>query len=163
MSAADLGHWFGGFPVGDATAPRHPDEAYGRRERRAEPRIRTFLEGQIVSGDGFISVGCTIRDLSLTGARVTVSHEARLPPPVALMLLRDGLLFDAAVAWRRGDETGLVLKGQHDLYTDLAPVRRQVRALWVELTTGSRRLHNAPDGALAPQSQRAHGPHSTDS
>jgi PilZ domain len=128
--AEKLEHWFGGSLRRDETPDRD------RRERRAEPRVRTFIAGRIVSGDGFVSVRCTIRDLSLTGARVTVSHEARLPPPVALMLIRDGLLFDAAVAWRRGDETGLVLKGQHDLYSDLAPVRPRVRALWAELTSG---------------------------
>jgi hypothetical protein len=132
--ARNLEHWFGSLPVGDRTPHPYSVETYGRPERRAEPRVRTFLAGQIVSGDGFISAACTIRDLSLTGARVEVSREAILPPPVALMLVRDGLLFDAVVAWRRADETGLVLRGQHDLYTDLGRIPRRVRALWAELT-----------------------------
>jgi hypothetical protein len=38
------------------------------------------------------------------------------------------------VAWRRGDEAGLVFKDRHDLRTDVDPVRRHVRALWTELT-----------------------------
>ena len=49
------------------------------------------------------------------------------------MLIRDGLLFDAAVAWRRGDEAGLVFKAPHDLRTDTDPALHRVRALWTEL------------------------------
>ena len=126
--------WSGGLPVRDRAPAPAPVAAYRGSERRADPRLRTLLAGKIVSGDGFISADCTVRDLSLSGARVEISRVVRLPPPVALMLIRDGLLFDAAVAWRRGDEAGLVFKEPHDLRTDTNPVRRSVRALWAELT-----------------------------
>ena len=136
MIDEDLEHWFGGLPDRTRAPPPMPEpvEAYGGQDRRAGQRLRTLLAGKIISGDGYISADCVIRDLSLEGARVDVSRAVRLPPPVALMLIRDGLLFDAAVAWRRGDEAGLVFKDQHDLRTDVDPVRRHVRALWTELT-----------------------------
>jgi hypothetical protein len=131
----DSEHWFGGLPVRNRAPQPMPEpvEAYRGSERRADQRMRTLLAGKIVSGDGFISADCTIRDLSLSGARVEISRIVRLPPPVALLLIRDGLLFDAAVAWRRGDEAGLVFKAPHDLRTDVDPARRRVRALWTEL------------------------------
>jgi hypothetical protein len=132
----DPEHWFGGLPVRNRAPHPMPEplDAYGGPNRRADQRRRTLLAGKIVSGDGFISADCTVRDLSFSGARVKISRIVRLPPPVALMLIRDGLLFDAAVAWRRGDEAGLVFKEQHDLRTDTEPARRRVRALWIELT-----------------------------
>ena len=135
MIDEDLEHWFGGLPVRDRAPHPMPDhEACRGPDRRADQRLRTLLAGKIISGDGFISANCTIRDLSLKGARVEISRIVRLPPPVALMLIRDGLLFYAVVAWRRGDETGLVFKDPHDLLTELDPARRRVRALWTELT-----------------------------
>jgi hypothetical protein len=94
---------------------------YAGSERRDGPRVETSLPGKIISGDGFLSPACVVCDLSPRGARVRIAGGIRLPPPVALLLTEEGLLFDAAVAWRRGDETGLVLKGCRDLLTDVRP------------------------------------------
>lgn len=103
-------------------------------ERRGDLRARTLLSGKIIVGDGLMSADCVIRDLSLKGARVRVSAAVRLSSPIGLLIVRDGLFFDAAVAWRRVDETGLIFKELYDLRTDRDPARRNLRALWAELT-----------------------------
>jgi hypothetical protein len=103
----------------DLAAPGTPAGA----ARRDGPRVETSLPGKILSGDGFLSPDCVICDLSPRGARVRIAGGIRLPPPVALLLTQEGLLFDAAVAWRRGNETGLVLKGCRDLLTMVRPER----------------------------------------
>jgi ribonucleotide monophosphatase NagD (HAD superfamily) len=46
-------------------------------------------------------------------------------------LIGDGLLFDAAVAWRRGNETGLVFTGVHDLHESEPAERPGLRNLWL--------------------------------
>lgn len=104
---------------------------YGGSERRDGPRVETSLAGKIISGDGFLSPACIVTDLSPRGARVRIGREIRLPPPVALLLIEERLLFDAAVASRRGDDTGLVLKGYRDFRTDV-PLsdRQQPRSGW---------------------------------
>jgi hypothetical protein len=100
-------------------------------ERRAEARVPTVLPGKLVSADGFLHPNCTVLDLSRTGARVYISAAVRLPPPLGLLLIGDGLLFDSAVAWRRGNETGLVFTGTNDLHEADPPERPGLRDLWL--------------------------------
>jgi hypothetical protein len=101
--------------------------------RRIASRARTLLAGKIIIGKGLISPDCVIRDLSLSGARVRISAETDLPPRVRLLAIKEGLLFEANVAWRRGDQTGLAFVGQCDLHGDVDPARSGVRALWAQL------------------------------
>ncbi len=120
-------------PVGEFRREPEPvvgAAPYGGPERRDTPRVRTLLAGKIISGDGFLSPDCTVIDLSSNGARVRISGGVTLPPPAGLLLVREGLLFDAAIAWRRGDETGLVFTGVHDLQLGDPPERRGLQALW---------------------------------
>jgi hypothetical protein len=105
--------------------------AYEGPERRHGPRVAARLAGKLTSGDGFLHPDCTVLDLSLNGARVQISAIIRLPPPAALVLVDEGLLFDAAVAWRRGNETGLVFTGRHDLSESEPPNRPGLRDLWL--------------------------------
>jgi uncharacterized membrane protein YidH (DUF202 family) len=114
----------------DATAVRT-----GSDRRTDLPRTRTLLAGRLTIGTGaaFLSPGCAITELSPHGARVSVPATTRLPPPVALLLIRDGLLIEAAVAWRRGNETGLAFKTRHDLHTETSVAYGPVRALWAQL------------------------------
>jgi hypothetical protein len=105
-------------------------------ERRTDlPRTRTLLAGRLIIGTGgaFLSPACAITELSPRGARVSVSATTRLPPPIALLLIRDGLLIEAAVAWRRGNETGLAFKTRRDLRKETSAAYRPVRALWEQL------------------------------
>jgi len=98
--------------------------------RRAGGRARSLLTGKVVIDDGRLSIDCLIRNLSSRGARVEVARSVELPRAVGLIIQREGLLCDAKVAWRRGDETGLTFLARHDLRTDKDPRRRGVRALW---------------------------------
>lgn len=105
--------------------------AYQGPERRDAPRAATRLAGKLISADGFLHPDCTVLDLSLNGARVQISAIIRLPPPAALLLIDEGLLFDAAVAWRRGNETGLVFTSRHDLSESEPAERPGLRDLWM--------------------------------
>jgi hypothetical protein len=91
------------------------------------------LAGKIVTAQGLNVLDCIIRDLSSGGARVRISAATPLPPAVSLLVIREGLLFEANVAWRRGEETGLVFVGQCDLRGDVDPAHRGVRAMWSQL------------------------------
>jgi hypothetical protein len=101
--------------------------------RRASPRARSLLTGKIVIGDGSVSHDCVIRNFSAKGARVKLAGAINLPGALALMVVKEGLLFDATVAWRRGEQIGLAFSGQHDLRTDTDPAHRGARALWTAL------------------------------
>jgi hypothetical protein len=101
--------------------------------RRASPRARSLLTGKIVIDDASVSHDCVIRNLSAKGARVRLAGAINLPGAVGLLVVKEGLLFDATIAWRRGEQIGLAFTGQHDLRTDADPAHRGARALWAAL------------------------------
>ena len=101
--------------------------------RRANPRARSLLTGKIVIGDGDVSHDCVVRNLSAKGARVRMAGAINLPSTFSLLVVREALLFDASIAWRRGEQIGLAFSGQHDLRTDVDPAHRGARALWTAL------------------------------
>ena len=108
-------------------------KGYIDAERRAYHRARTLFAGKIIIGDGSISPDCMIRNLSVAGARVRIARSIDLPGVVGLLVIKEGLLFDATVIWRNGDETGVTFSGQHDMRRDTDPGRKIVRMLWDEL------------------------------
>ena len=101
--------------------------------RRLGARSRSLLTPKIVLDDGAVSYDCVIRNLSIKGARVGIPSSIGLPGEVGLLVVKEGLLFDAAIAWRRGDQIGLTFTGQHDLREAADPAHRGVRALWTAL------------------------------
>jgi hypothetical protein len=101
--------------------------------RRAASRARTLLAGKIITGRDLVSSDCLIRDFSSRGARVRISVTTDLPPKVSLLMIKEALLFEANVIWRRGDQTGLAFVAHYDLRRDVDPARAGVRALWAEL------------------------------
>jgi hypothetical protein len=117
--------------AGRATASAGQTAPYQGPERRDRPRAVARLAGKLISADGFLHPDCTVLDLSVNGARVQISAIIRLPPPAALLLVEEGLLFDAAIAWRRGNETGLVFTSRHDLSDGEPPERPGLRDLWM--------------------------------
>jgi hypothetical protein len=124
-------------PPGDpALDPRYTSAnapLYAGVERRSVARARGKLVGKLVAGDGFLSPDCLITELSPRGARVRIAVTIKLPPPAALLLVDAGLLLDADIAWRHGEETGLVFTGRHDLRSGGDPARPGLRDLWQEL------------------------------
>ncbi|HXQ13387.1 MAG TPA: PilZ domain-containing protein [Caulobacteraceae bacterium] len=103
--------------------------------RRRVRRARTLLAGKIVIAQGLNILDCMIRDFSSGGARVRINAATPLPPKVSLLVIKEGLLFEANVAWRQGDETGVTFVGQYDLRGDVDPARKGIRALWAQLTS----------------------------
>ena len=103
------------------------------KNRRVASRARALLAGKLIIDDGHISLDCTIRNLSTGGAKVRISAETDLPPKISLLLIKEGLLFEASVAWRKGDQIGLTFVGQYDLRDDVDPAHRGARELWAEL------------------------------
>ena len=75
--------------------------------RRREHRDRVLFRGRIVFGDGFSTIDCVIRDLSLHGARITVQDHAIVPRTLSLSIADTGRVFEAIRRWQRGHDIGL--------------------------------------------------------
>ncbi|UYN99534.1 MAG: PilZ domain-containing protein [Devosia sp.] len=75
-------------------------------DNRSAPRQRTLKGAKIVINDGFSTFDCTVRNLSETGAKLSVGGIIGIPDRFQLAL-DDGRRFDCMVAWRKATEIGV--------------------------------------------------------
>ncbi len=109
--------------------PLTPDE-----QRRAR-RPRVLLTGRLVFGEADLTVDCTIRDLTQTGARLKLSGPAALPARLTLIEVNSGRLHECEVSWRRLPEIGVSFLSSRELETgpsgEGAEMKR-LRRLWLD-------------------------------
>jgi hypothetical protein len=92
---------------------------------RIHARARIRLPGKIVFGSRSFALDCTIRDLSASGARISVPNPNDLPNQLVLIEPKNDLAFNAKIEWRRSNLVGLSfesaislaggLEGEHQL------------------------------------------------
>ena len=83
-----------------------PGDTKGTEARRAV-RVRTFLQARISYGDGAISTGCTVNQLSDVGARLNIASTVTLPDVFELSIPQRGVSRRARLVWRRDDQVGI--------------------------------------------------------
>lgn len=86
-------------------------ENYANTTARGSSRRRTLKAGVIAYGGGHVTLPCGVRDLSDTGARLTVSGSVNAPDTFELAIDTDGLAASCEVVWRRGAEVGVRFVG----------------------------------------------------
>jgi hypothetical protein len=78
-----------------------------QNEARGAPRRRVLKAGVIASNDRHLTVACTVRDMSATGARLRIESSLGAPDTFELMIEVDGLEADCKVVWRKANEIGV--------------------------------------------------------
>lgn len=112
-----------------------PPELPPSADRRPERRRRTLLGGRVSYGNGAHVFDCTIRDLSASGARITVPGQQPIASQVYLINIRDRLVYEAVVVWNRGGHAGLSFQRIIPI-SDLADKDLEyLRRLWLERAT----------------------------
>ena len=101
-------------------------------EHRASRRRRVLLGAKLVYADGAMSVDCALRDLSISGARITLKAEQALPNELFLLDLREGLAYEATIVWRRLPDIGLAFRGCHSLRGAASSELQRLRQIWVD-------------------------------
>jgi PilZ domain len=97
-------------------------------EKRAKPRRRVAKAAKMTWGDFIFVRDCALRDVSLTGARVTVKAAHEVPDEFYLIFSADRTMRKACVIWRRGEEIGVEFDGEiRNLMQDPDPRLRQFR------------------------------------
>ena len=99
-------------------APKRPVHGLARRTNSLTRAARSALG--MKSGDGFIPIrpityhcnrasvfDCTVRDLSDTGAQLTLADVSALPPDFELEIPSKDILVQAHVMWSRGKNHGV--------------------------------------------------------
>jgi hypothetical protein len=87
------------------------------RDARMSPRRRVLKAGIAASNDRHITVACTVRDLSDTGARLRVEGSLNIPDTFELIIAVDGLEANCEVMWRKGNEVGARFLGAPRMVT----------------------------------------------
>jgi PilZ domain len=84
-----------------ALAPRAVGDA------RVAPRRRMLKSGTIAYNDRHVTIGCILRDMSATGARLRIEGSVTAPDTFELIIPLDGLQTHCQVVWRAGQDVGV--------------------------------------------------------
>jgi len=76
-------------------------------EARIAPRRRMLKTGKVAYNDRHVTIECTLRDMSATGARLRVSGSVTAPDTFELLIPLDGLEANCQVVWRSGVDLGV--------------------------------------------------------
>ena len=76
-------------------------------DRRSSKRRRTVLKGRVVFNNRSSVLDCTVRDLSNTGAQLTLPDVSALPPDFELEIPGKNLQVQARLMWSRGKNHGV--------------------------------------------------------
>ena len=80
-----------------------------RVEKRAAPRRRVLKHGMLafLGGGG---VDCTVRNISLTGARVDIANPAGIPAAFTLIIETDKFMRRCHTVWSSDQRIGLTFE-----------------------------------------------------
>src|ERR1700674_595133 len=74
-------------------------------------RRRVLKSGLVASNDRHLTMNCTVRDVSDTGARLKVEGSLSVPDTFELIIEVDGLEANCEVVWRSTNEVGVRFLG----------------------------------------------------
>lgn len=83
------------------------------------PRQRTLQAAKVTYHDGAISLDCSVRDLSETGARISLPAGQVIPTNVVLIYPRTQTVYEAQVTWIKAPQFGLKFFGKYSMTEDL--------------------------------------------
>jgi hypothetical protein len=86
-------------------------------ERRPAPRRRVIWRGRCAFLDGSRSFDCTIRDLSQSGARISIQGAQMIPQHFYLIDRTNRTVHEVKVAWNNGKQLGLQFLNSFDVDT----------------------------------------------
>jgi len=142
-----------------------PSDDFGdpdKQDQRAARRQRVLKQGLAQENPQTSAIGCVIRDLSETGARLKFEAMAAIPERFILHIPVDGIQIDCARRWIRGQECGVAFTSEpsptalakHQVVTPIGPA-----ADGGEQTASDRAAPGrSPDAPHEPGPQRPHRP-----
>ncbi|HEY1544710.1 MAG TPA: PilZ domain-containing protein [Xanthobacteraceae bacterium] len=111
------------------------------QERRKQPRMPTYLGGQITTDHKLIAIDCVVRNMSGTGAKLLVPNTTLVPDEFVLQITTREAAYRVRPRWRNLRELGVEVV---PLAADNAPVplasARRIKQLEAENAGLKRRL-----------------------
>jgi len=101
-------------------------------DERGANRKRILLSGKVVYGEGNFAHDCTIRNLSETGARITLPKGECVPTRVFLIDKRTATAYEAAVTWIKAPDFGLQFHQVFHLEGQIPDKLQFLKRVWSE-------------------------------
>jgi hypothetical protein len=76
-------------------------------EHRIARRQRVLKSAKLIFNNNQAVFDCSVKDMSATGAKLSVKNSVSIPDDVRFMLTQENTIRDAKVVWRRGDLIGV--------------------------------------------------------
>ena len=106
--------------------------AAAQDEKRRAFRQRVLLGGKIVFEHGCMNIDCTLRNLSLYGAKLILPPGSVTPDRFEMIEMRNGKLYDCRVIWREYPYLGVAFEKTIDLQDAAEPHHRTLKRLWLD-------------------------------
>lgn len=94
-------------PAGNGRCRMAAEANTGIPEGRRAERLRTYIGARAVFNNGQSTMDCQVRNLSQTGAKLTLSESVGLPKAFILEIPSRNKSFKAELRWRAGDSVGV--------------------------------------------------------
>jgi len=104
-------------------------------EQRKTPRRRVLLSALVINQNFGGLFRCSVHDVSDNGARLKIPNGSLLPAAFWLVATSSGLAFDARTIWRLYPNVGVSVSEPIDLREPADSIARQLRSLWMAVTT----------------------------
>lgn len=104
------------------------------KERRRSLRQRALLSAKVADTDARQTIDCVIRNFSDDGVLIETESVLAVPNAFHLLHVRDGMVWDARVMWRRGRLLGLEITEKRDIRDAADRQLLALRRIWSSLT-----------------------------
>jgi len=98
-----------------------------------KPRMRCMLSAEISFAKGAFCYPCTLREVSETGAKLSVSQDIAIPEVFELKIPKRPMVAGGVIRWRQGNEIGISFlmagSGFMELNADLSAEEQRDLAL----------------------------------
>ncbi|MCB8838199.1 PilZ domain-containing protein [Aurantimonas sp. VKM B-3413] len=84
-----------------------PDDEQSDEERRVAPRMRVLKRGKVIFNNGFSTFDCVVRNVSATGALLTLAESAHLPKEFSIRIGEEKDARPAKLVYRRSMFAGI--------------------------------------------------------
>ena len=122
------------------------DDVLTDQNKRAADRQRLFAAGKITAPSSTAPIKCLVRDLSSTGAKLTLETSGHLPEEFDFEVPLKHINVRAKVAWRSGDQVGITFVTSETLGGDAA-LKKRIRELETEVTRLRMRISELTGGS----------------
>jgi len=96
-----------------------------------------LLGGKLVHTNGLLSMDCVLRNMSETGARISLPPNTAVPDHFDLIDLKHGEAFACRVVWHDYPLIGVTFESRESLEQPDTPRLKSLKRLWLDaLNTG---------------------------